>query len=226
MIEPDLWFTLFVLARKGAIHEPVSLTTSELGQELGVSQQTASRRVTQCVNEGYLIRSHVMSGLNLRIADKGLKALSNVYSSLEIAFAPPIEKIEIRGTVVGGLGEGAYYVDIYSTRFKEVLGFEPYSGTLNVRISDEASREAVGRMKHTPPLMVTGFSHEGRTFGDVLCYRIKVNNKVEAAIVIAQRTHHSKDILEIIAPANIRRKLRLTDSSKVILTVTAPHMAV
>ena len=226
MIQPDLWFTLFILARKGAIHERVSLTTSELGEDLGVSQQTASRRITQCVNEGYLLRSHVMSGMSLRITEKGKKALANVFSSLEIAFAPPKEKIEIRGTVVGGLGEGAYYVDIYSTRFTEVLGFEPYSGTLNVRISDEASREAVGRMKHTPPLMVTGFSHEGRTFGDVLCYRIKVNNKVEAAIVIAQRTHHSKDILEIIAPINIRRKLKLGDSSIVTLTITAPHMAV
>ncbi|MHA1481242.1 MAG: DUF120 domain-containing protein [Candidatus Thorarchaeota archaeon] len=226
MIQPELWFTLFVLARKGAIHDKVVVTTNELGEDLGVSQQTASRRINQCINEGYLIRSHVKSGMNLRITDQGYKMLSNVHSSLEISFAPPTEKIEIQGTVVGGLGEGAYYVDIYATRFKEVLGFEAYSGTLNVRVTDEESREAVGRMKHTPPLMVTGFSNDGRTFGDVLCYRVKVNNKVEAAIVIAQRTHHSKDILEVIAPINIRRKLKLDDNDTVSLIITAPHMAV
>ena len=56
--------------------------------------------------------------------------------------------------------------------------------------------------------------------------RVKVNDKVEAAIVIAQRTHHSKDILEVIAPINIRRKLKLEDNAVVSLIITAPHMAV
>jgi riboflavin kinase len=52
-----------------------------------------------------------------------------------------------------------------------------------------------------------------------------VNKKIEAAVVIAQRTHHSEEILEVVAPMNIRDELGLTDDDKVSLTVIPLHMA-
>ena len=80
-------------------------------------------------------------------------------------------------------------------------------------------------MRQSPPLIVTGFSHEGRTFGDVICYRMKVNGEVEAAVVIAQRTHHSENILEIIAPVNLRERLGLVDGDQVVLALIPLHLA-
>ena len=225
MITPDVWFTLYVLAQKGAIHRKISLTTSELGLILDISQQTASRRITQCVQQGYLNRSHTASGMHLQLTNKGRRELTDVFNGLEIAFAPPEEEIVIKGNVILGLGEGAYYVDLYSLRFREALGFTPFSGTLNVRISDDESFKAIARMKHTPPLIVRGFSHEGRTFGDVICYRVKVNQKVEGAIVIAQRTHHGENILEVIAPINLRKILRLHNNDPITLAVVPLHLA-
>ncbi|MFW9907319.1 MAG: DUF120 domain-containing protein [Candidatus Thorarchaeota archaeon] len=226
MIQPEVWFTLYTLAKRGGLHDAVLVKTSELGKDLGVSQQTASRRISECVDLGFLIRLHTVSGMQIRISSKGREQLMRVFSSLEIAFAPPKDEISIQGIIVGGIGEGAYYVDVYSSRFQKALGFEPFLGTLNVRITEEESRKAVNRMKHTPPLMVSGFTHEGRTFGDVICYRAKVNGKIEAAIVIAQRTHHSEDVLEVISPVNIRNVLKLKDNDKVTLTVIPLHLAV
>ena len=81
-------------------------------------------------------------------------------------------------------------------------------------------------MRHSPPHVVTGFTYEGRTFGDVICYRAKVNDKIEAAVVIAQRTHHSEDVLELIAPVNIRKVLKVKDSDPITLTIIPLHMAV
>ena len=225
MSKPEIWFTLYALAKRGALHDTVLLKTSQLGKDLDISQQTASRRITECVDLGLLIRVHTVNGMQLRINEKGREELMKVFSSLEIAFAPPKDEISIQGHIVDGLGEGAYYVDMYQTRFRKALGFEPFSGTLNVRVTTEDARKAINRMKHTPPLMVTGFTYEGRTFGDVICYRVKVNNKIEAAIVIAQRTHHSKDILEVIAPVNIRKALKLKDEAPVTLTLIPLHMA-
>ncbi|MHA2005560.1 MAG: DUF120 domain-containing protein, partial [Candidatus Thorarchaeota archaeon] len=142
---------------------------------------------------------------------------------LELALVPREEEIVIAGRVVHGLGEGAYYVDAYSPRFHESLGFEPYSGTLNVKIVDDDSRSAINRMKQTPPLIVPGFTHEGRSFGDVVCYRVRVNQKVDGAVVIAQRTHHGQEILEIISEANLRSKLKLKDNDLVTLTIVPLH---
>ncbi|MFW9805237.1 MAG: DUF120 domain-containing protein [Candidatus Thorarchaeota archaeon] len=224
MIIPDIWFTLYSLANKGAIHGKTTITTRELGEILNISQQTASRRVAQCVEQGYLNRVHTADGMLLQISDKGREELLHVLSNLEIAFAPPEDEIVIKGTVVTGIGEGAYYVDVYSSKFRTALGFKPHLGTLNVKIVDDESRKAVSRMKNTPPLVLNGFTYKGRTFGDVICYRVKINRKIEAAIVIAQRTHHSEEILEVVAPVNIRDALGLGDDDKVTLTVLPLHM--
>ena len=225
MIAPDIWFTLYALAQKGAIHRRVSLTTGELGQILDISQQTASRRISSCVEQGYLHRVHTATGMHLQLTELGRKELTDVFNGLEIAFAPPEEEIIIKGNIVLGLGEGAYYVDLYSLKFREALGFTPFSGTLNVRVSDDESFKAIARMKHTPPLIVTGFSHEGRTFGDVICYRVKVNQKIEGSIVIAQRTHHGENVLEVIAPVNLRKILRLQNNDPITLSVVPLHLA-
>lgn len=225
MIIPDIWFTIYALANRGAIHSRTVLTTRELGEILNVSQQTASRRVSNCVEEGYLSRVHTAEGMQLQITDKGRHELSQVLSNLEIAFTPPADEIVIKGHIITGLGEGAYYVDVYSSKLRSALGFKPHLGTLNVKIVDDESRKAISRMKNTTPLVVNGFSYKGRTFGDVICYRVKVNKKIEAAIVIAQRTHHSEEVLEVVAPVNIRDTLQLGDNDEVTLVVMPLHMA-
>jgi riboflavin kinase len=165
MIAPDVWFTLYVLAQEGAVHKRAVLTTRKLGNLLGVSQQTASRRVTYCAEEGYVSRVHTANGMLIQLSKKGVKELKGVMTGLELALVPREEEIVIAGRVVHGLGEGAYYVDAYSPRFHESLGFEPYSGTLNVKIVDDDSRSAINRMKQTPPLIVPGFTHEAEAQG-------------------------------------------------------------
>lgn len=224
IIEPEIWFTLYTLSNKGAIFSKAVLTTRELGEIMGISQQTASRRIAYCVDEGYVERIHTAEGMLLQITDKGKNELTQVMTNLEVAFTPSRDDILIEGRVVTGIGEGAYYVEVYSAKLKAALGFKPHLGTLNVKIIDDDSRKAVGRMKNTPPLVLSGFSHKGRTFGDVICYRVKINNEIEGAIVIAQRTHHSEDILEVVAPLDIREKLNLDVDSNVSLTVIPLHM--
>jgi len=130
----------------------------------------------------------------------------------------------IEGQIVTGLGEGAYYIDVYSTKLRNALGFKPHLGTLNVKVNNDESRRAVGRMKNSPPLVLTGFRHKGRTFGDVICYRVKVNDEIEGAVVIAQRTHHSEDILEVVAPVDIRSALKLCDDDTVRLILVPLHL--
>lgn len=224
MTDPETWFTLYAFARMGAARQRRLITTRQLGQLLGVSQQTASRRVAHCADLGYLNRIHTANGITVQLTEKGQNELTHVLNGLEVAMAPTADEIVIQGQVVDGLGEGAYYVDVYSSRFNEALGFKPFPGTLNVRITDEESRKAAGRMKDSPPLVVRGFNLEGRTFGDVICYRVKINDKTEGAVVVAQRTHHSQDTLEVIAPVNLRKKLNLNSNDAITLRFVPLHL--
>ncbi len=225
MTEPDIWFTLYALAQQGAIHRRIIITTSDLGKLLNISQQTASRRIMTCVNQEYVERTHSSNGMLVKITKKGVKVLDDVLKGLETAFTQYEDEFDIRGRVMGGLGEGAYYVEVYSEHFEKALGFRPYPGTLNILVQNEGSRIALNRMRRGPPLIVKGFTQEDRTFGDVICYRVKINGSIDGAVVIAQRTHHSENVIEIIAPINLREELNLEDGSSVTLTIIPLHRA-
>lgn len=41
------------------------------------------------------------------------------------------------GRVFSGVGEGSFYVSLYSKKFLEKLGFRPYPGTLNLRLVND-----------------------------------------------------------------------------------------
>jgi riboflavin kinase len=53
---------------------------------------------------------------------------------------------------------------------------------------------------------------------------VRVNDKIEGAVVIAQRTHHSQDTLEVIAPVNLKKKLGLGVDEALTLRVVPLHL--
>jgi len=57
----------------------------------------------------------------------------------------------------------------------------------------------------------------------VVCYRVLINQKVDGAVVIAQRTHHGQEILEVISEVNLRARLKLKDNDLVTLTIVPLH---
>ena len=99
---------------------------------------------------------------------------------------------------------------------RELLGFEPYPGTLNVALEGpEAAKLAELRAREG--LLVAGFEDEGRTFGAVKCFPAQLLG-VDAAAILPLRGHH-EGVLEVIAPVNLRDKLGLQDGSEVAIEV-------
>lgn len=109
------------------------------------------------------------------------------------------------------MGEGRYYVSIegYRRQFKEKLGFDPYPGTLNLKIPREEMYFR-SRLDEEEGIKIEGFKTEERTFGDVKAFKCRVKG-VEGAVVIPQRTHYPKNVLELIAPVRLREVLSLKD---------------
>ena len=116
------------------------------------------------------------------------------------------------GKVFQGLGEGAYYIGLegYKTQFAKALGFDPYPGTLNVKLESAIQIEQKRELRGFDGLRIEGFQRDGRTYGGARCYRAKVGKKeLPGAVLVIDRTHYDDSVLEIISPHFLRGALGL-----------------
>lgn len=210
---------LLFLAEHGGIVGGSPISTTQLAKELGISQQTASRVLIALQQEGLIERLSVGRKFVVKLTEKGLKELLEVYTGLKKIFETPLE-VELKGHVFTGLGEGAYYLQIpyYARRFEEKLGFRPYPGTLNIRL---AGREQVLRrliVERAANIEIESFSNKRRSYGGAKCIRALMNGE-EVVIIFIERTHYSKDVIEVVAPIYLRERFGLKDGDKVTLKV-------
>ncbi len=133
----------------------------------------------------------------------------------------PVEEITLEGRLFTGMSEGSYYVsrDGYRKQFIEKLGFDPYPGTLNLKLSSAFDVKMRGELEARSAILIEGFKGEGRTFGPVKCYPATINDEVEGAVVLIERTRYDRSVLEVIAPVCLRERLKLRDGSKVRVRV-------
>ena len=215
-LKPSLLITLYKLIEVGAYPDEVIFTTTELAKLLKGSQQTASRHLIELEKRGLIRRVKLGRRESIKITMTGIKHLDNMFLTLRRAFEMKKTEIVFEGTVFSGLGEGAYYVSQpgYKQQFATKLGFEPYPGTLNVRVREEDQAE-VRMLEASPFILVEGFTDGGRSFGPAKCFHGKIADKVEIAFIFPVRTHYSGDVVEIISSKYLRDALRLKDGDVV-----------
>jgi riboflavin kinase len=211
-------FTLIKLAEMGAYKRTAKISTEYLAEKLGISQQSASRHLIELEQKGWIKKTTTPEGSLIKIDEAGSKELQKLYTNLRLiveAAYPP--SVTLEGTVFTGLGEGAYYTqkDRYRKQFTEKLGFEPYPGTLNLKLNTDYDLKTRAELEAYPAIEVEGFQNEGRTFGTVKCYPARIENKINGALISALRGHYDSSVLEIIAPVNLRKSLNLKDGNKV-----------
>ncbi len=212
-----LWYTLYKMAELGATKRTIRTSTTELAKTLNASQQTASRHLIELEKKGYIAEQTSFKGIEVRVTDKGMDELRRVYLQLKAMIEGP-NTIIIEGIVFSGLGEGAYYVSQreYNRQFERKIGFEPYPGTLNLKLFP-AEIVKKKELETYPPILVKGFERQKRQFGDVRCYLITINDKVEGAAIMINRTHYDDSVIEVIAPTHLKSKLGIKDGDKLIL---------
>jgi riboflavin kinase len=126
-----------------------------------------------------------------------------------------LKKIKLSGIVFSGGGEGKKFLEIpwAKRQIKEKLGFAPYPGTLNVKLSAENVKRRK-LMEKTRSIKVC--PAEGYCKGLLIKAFI---DTLECAIVLPEVADYPKDVLEIIAAVNVREALQLEDGSEVLVTV-------
>lgn len=210
-------FALRKLALLGAMDDYIAISSRELGDALEMSQQSASKRILELLDEKYIVRDLGARKQRIKLTSKGIEDLKKEYNEYRRIFELT-DHMTIHGAVQSGMGEGGYYIcqGGYLKQFEEKLGFTPFEGTLNVQVDPED----VGKLdvvKSIAGVPIAGFSEGGRSFGDVVAYKAKIRN-IDCAIVVPERSHYV-DIIEIICQYHLRRTLSLEDGVHVDVKV-------
>ncbi len=126
------------------------------------------------------------------------------------------KKRKVTGKIVSGVGQGAFFtrLDGFQEQCREKLGFQPYPGTLNVEISKDKIPEIEvleneEGLEFIPP---DAAYCSGRAFPVSIA-------DVHGAIIIpaAEVRVHGKNIVEVIAPINLKEKLGVADGDPISL---------
>ena len=210
---------LKAIALMGGRRGPVFGSSQKIAEMLHSSSQTASRRLKALELQGLITRTVTPEGQHITLTQQGEEELHREYMDYCRLFATEGGTYSLTGTVITGLGEGKYYMSLsgYRQQFGSLLGFEPYPGTLNIRLSPSslAVRKKIEALNW---IRIKGFSADSRTFGDARCLPCRIGD-VPCAIVIPGRTHYPDDVIEVIAPVALRRKIGVEDSDTVTVEV-------
>ncbi|MEJ5327690.1 MAG: DUF120 domain-containing protein [Candidatus Bathyarchaeia archaeon] len=126
-----------------------------------------------------------------------------------------MKRIELSGRVFCRRGEGRKFLELswVKSQMKQKAGFTPYAGTLNLRLSHEGvkRRELLEEKCAMKILPAEGYC-SGKLFKAFI-------GSVECAVVIPEVPGYPSDILEIIAPVNLREALKLKDGDEITVTV-------
>jgi len=126
-----------------------------------------------------------------------------------------LKTLLLKGEVFSGKGEGAEFTKLPWVRkqIKEKLGFTPYLGTLNIRLT-ERSVILKNLLKNAQGIEITpaeGF-HRG------VCFKAYLMG-LECAVVIPEVQDYPENTLEVVAPTKLREHLKLKDGSIIEIKV-------
>jgi len=221
-LSADEVLALREIARAADGHSSIQLSCSHLGDAIGTSAQTASRRLQQLEDAGMVTREVGTDGQWVTITELGDRRLRREHAAFAELFEQPSRPLELKGQVTTGMGEGRHYIalDGYAQQFHDYLGYTPYPGTLNLEL-DQQSVRARTALTQYEGIAIDAWEDEERTYGSATCYpvllRFDSTRTDRAHIIVPDRTHHDTSQLEVIAPVRLREELGLVDGDTVTL---------
>jgi len=213
--------TLSYLLSKGAKYNYLTITTSSLGKNIHKSQQAASKHLLELEQNKFITRIINGRNLSVKITSKGFSEMVKLSSILQKSLDSSPSHIYLTGTLVSGMGEGAYYMGLkgYTKQFKSKIGYVPFPGTLNIRLDKKIHQESIKQFETLDGVKLDGFSDGKRTYGWVKCFSAKLNNSINCELIILERTHHDDSIIELISKTCLRKNTKLKDDSEVSIKI-------
>lgn len=127
-----------------------------------------------------------------------------------------IKTIRVKGYVFSGFGIGKEFTGLswFKRQVRDKLGFDPYPGTLNLKLDRACGRIKEILRKAKPTVIASEYGYcRGK------CFRVCIMDSIEGAVVIPEVEKYPDDVLEVIAPINLREKFKLKDGDQIILSI-------
>jgi riboflavin kinase len=216
-VDEKYTFALRKIALLGGMEDYVVLSSRELGDALEMSQQSASKRILELLDEKLITRDLGARKQRIKLTQKGVDELRQEYSEYRRIFEIN-DQITLHGIVPDGMGEGGYYICPlgYMTQFESKLGFRPFEGTLNI-VVDKEDLGKLDIIRTAPGEIIEGFTNDGRSFGKVIAHKAKIRS-IDCAIVMPERSHYDNTI-EIVCQYHLRRTLSIGNGDRVEIRV-------
>jgi CTP-dependent riboflavin kinase len=131
------------------------------------------------------------------------------------------EKRTLQGVVFSGLGQGGFFtqLDWVKKQCQNKLGFSPFPGTLNLKV-DKEYLDIIKELREREGVSIVPPAAD---FCPAKCIPISIGG-IEGAIVIPHAEDftedlHPVDVVEIIAPVNIKKALSIDDGAQLSITI-------
>jgi riboflavin kinase, archaea type len=232
---------LIHLLTVGAKEIHIEITSGQLSKIIKRSQQTTAKVLIELEKSNLIERIKNNKKFKVKVTHEGYEIIKELQEMIKISLDDSKIKMTIfKGKIVSGMGEGSYYMSLkgYRKQFKEKLGYEPFPGTLNLKLEDKIYMDKKKEITNYPSIYIHGFKDENRTFGWVKCYpailtlemekynknlnkgiNTKDNKaiKLDSAILLLERTHHDNSLMEIISPYCIKETANLKNGDIVTI---------
>ena len=126
----------------------------------------------------------------------------------------------ILGRLATGIGQGKHFtqLDWARAQFVERLGIDPYPGTVNVIVDDPDAMPVWVRLKRTDGIRIDN-PNDGPHDCDARCYKVSIEGRIDAAIVLPEVDGYPPAQVELIAEVGVRDALGIEDGDAVRLEI-------
>lgn len=124
------------------------------------------------------------------------------------------KEVILKGKVFSGSERGRHFVNLpwVKKQINAKLGFDPYTGTLNLKVTNEMYIQELHKANGIKIKPEKGYC-KGKIF------KALVMKKIEGAVILPDTPEYPHDILEILAPVNLRETLGLEDGEMVEVAI-------
>lgn len=127
-----------------------------------------------------------------------------------------VTHLTLDGKVISGTGEGKKYLKLnwVKTQIKQKLGFTPFLGTLNLQLSEESQKRR--KLLETRKSALKIEPAKGYCVGLIFPAHI---GETPCCVVIPQVANYPENLLEVIAPVNLRDFFHLNDGDVLAVSI-------
>jgi len=193
------------------VEPPFRVAEPELVAALNSEGAEIERAVQDLLEAGYLERDADGDHGYIQVSHSGLAVLADRYQRLSTVFQTPPPLV---GRVADGNEKAQEFLTLegYERQFRERLGYTPYPGTLNLRLLGRQSRSVLGDVA---AVRIREWQRNDDDYGGASCYPAVTaapasGNAYEGGhLIVPDRTGHDDDVIEILAPDELRSALEV-----------------